>query len=642
MKYRPEIDGLRALAVMPVLFFHAGFGWAQGGFVGVDIFFVISGYLITSILLEELRTDAFSMLGFYDRRLRRIVPALFVMCIATIPPAWLWMLPQEFDDYAQSLFATSVSGSNFVFWQETDYFAAANELKPLLHTWSLAVEDQYYLIFPPLLALLFRRGRVIVGIALLSVASFGLTQILARTDPAANFYLLPTRFWELGIGALLAAGIALPARSIARADAAALAGLVLIGVSIFLIDGNRAYPGWWTIPAVLGTALVIAYAQPGTLAARLLGWKPFVAIGLISYSTYLWHQPLFAFARIRLLEDVSTGLLLALIAASLALGYLSWRFVERPFRDRRWISRKWIFANTVIFATAIFGFGLAMDLVEPNALRARNPELASIEKRMEPNVGLDWNCDDIANLPAACATADQPEVLVWGDSYAMHLVDGILASNPQVKLIQLTKSVCGPFLDFAVVQPPKYPVAWSEGCVGFNRQVRAYVEKTPSIRYVVLSAALNRYANPAFSSLIDGAVVPASADQVGQAMSKTLAWLGSRGIRAVVVSPMPSNGRDVGVCAARGLWLGVGSAPCSIARADAKRVSAASSLVLDALPAEIPVVRLADVLCEDTCPITAGDTLIYRDGGHLSREGSRYLGQKLGLYQLITAPQPAP
>ena len=343
MRYRPEIDGLRALAVLPVLLFHAGFSWAAGGFVGVDVFFVISGFLITGIILEDLKAGRFSIASFHDRR-------------ATIPFAWAWMLPNEFTSYTRSLVASVLSASNFLFWKEAGYFAAANELKPLLHTWSLAVEEQYYVIFPLMLAFLIRHKKAFLGVGALTLISFGLTQALSQADPAANFYLLPSRFWELGAGALLA--MVLPRLTKRRTDGAvSMVGLVLIIGSIVLVDGARPYPGWWTLPAVAGTAMVIACAGAGTLANRVLSLRPIVFIGLISYSTYLWHQPLFAFARIRLLDDVSAPTFAALIAGSLILGYLNWRYIERPFRDKNRISRRFIFTASAIGASILETIG---------------------------------------------------------------------------------------------------------------------------------------------------------------------------------------------------------------------------------------------------------------------------------------------
>ncbi|WP_313193447.1 acyltransferase family protein [Shinella zoogloeoides] len=641
MSYRPEIDGLRAIAVLPVLFFHAGFGWAKGGFVGVDIFFVISGFLITSILLKDLQHGNFSIIDFYDRRLRRIVPALFLVCAATIPPAWLWMLPQEFDDYAQSLFATSASVSNFVFWQESGYFDAATELKPLLHTWSLAVEEQYYLISPPILALLFRANKITLGITALSLASFGLTQILAYTAPAANFYLLPTRFWELGLGALLATGLLQRISNATIRNLAALAGLILIVGSILWIDGSRPYPGWWTLPAVIGTALVISCATQGTYAAQLLSLRPAVFVGLISYSVYLWHQPVFAFARIRSLDEVSDRLFFLLIILSLVLGYLSWRFVEQPFRDRRRVSRKWIFANTAIFGVALFGFGLTMDLLEPNNLRARTPALESMETRMRPNYGIGDGCANANPVPEKCSTSNQPDLLLWGDSFAMHLADSLLGANPHAKIVQLTKSVCGPFLDFALVSLPDRPLTWARGCHAFNKDVANFIEKTPSLRYVVLSAALNRYVETGTSALVDDEVVPSNPQLVTTALLGTMRWLRTRGLQPVFVNAMPRDGRNVGVCAARSLWIGIDGARCAIDRKAADIYAASYATVLQTIRKEFPVIDFAEAVCSaQSCPVAIEGTLLYRDAGHLSYEGSRYLGQKLDLYRLVTESHP--
>lgn len=330
MKYRPEIDGLRTLAVLPVILFHAGFGFVSGGFVGVDVFFVISGYLITTILLSDMGSGDYSLLRFYERRARRILPALFLVMACCIPLAWMVMLQTQLKDFFESLATTALFTSNFLYYSESGYFAAVAEEKPLLHTWSLAVEEQYYLLFPPLLALAMWLGRraALVFIALVAVASLSYAA-LADLEPEAKFFLTHIRIWELLIGSLCA--WLMLYRPLVPREGLGLLGLGLIAGSILLFDHDTLYP-LFAIPPVLGTALIVLFTAPQTLAGRFLALKPMVAIGLISFSAYLWHQPLFAFARITTIGPPSAWLMALLAALSLGLAALTWRFVEQPFR----------------------------------------------------------------------------------------------------------------------------------------------------------------------------------------------------------------------------------------------------------------------------------------------------------------------
>ena len=256
------------------------------------------------------------------------------------------MLPDEFKDFAQSLVAINVFASNILFWQESGYFAAAAELKPLLHTWSLAVEEQFYVIFPLFLLLCRRltRNRLLALLLVLTVLSLALAQWASATHPVANFYLLPTRAWELGVGAILAVTVKnWIHRDGPVAQIGSAAGLAMIVYAIFAFDATVPFPSVWALIPVLGTALIIACARPSTLVGTVLSWRPIVGVGLISYSAYLWHQPLFAFARIRFLNEVTPATYLVLSVVALGLAYLSWRFVERPFRNKTQFSRRQIF-----------------------------------------------------------------------------------------------------------------------------------------------------------------------------------------------------------------------------------------------------------------------------------------------------------
>lgn len=642
MKYRSEVDGLRAVAVLPVLFFHAGFTSFSGGFVGVDIFFVISGYLITSLIIEEAEAGSFSLLDFYERRFRRIVPALLVVVSATIPFAWAWMTTREFDDYAQSLFATNLSVSNFLFWKEANYFGTEAELKPLLHTWSLAVEEQFYLIFPLLLVMFGFRRRLIWTVAALVFASFALTQILAVRAPAANFYLLPTRFWELGVGALLAlVQGGRPSLRGATSQTLSLAGLVLIIGAIFLVDGRRPFPGWWTLPPVVGTALILAFARPGTVVASLLSWRPLVAVGLISYSLYLWHQPLFAFARIRMFGDVPFEMYLALIALACVLSWLTWRFVEQPCRNRQKVGRRKFFAVIGVVGSGLITFGLVADQFE--GLPLRHPDKAfagTLEERMRINAGLSRSCDGRHPLPPDCMTSETPEILLWGDSYAMHLAAGIIQSRPDVGMVQFTKSVCGPFIDIAPVVPPSYPVKWAEGCLEFIDAMKRYVENTPSLRYAVVSSPFGQYFE---SVLFEGRLVQPSPEFVLKRLRITLEWLADHGVTPVIFAPPPSNGSDIGACLARSRWLGLDTEKCAIVHMDDNFRRDKTAVLLDALRREYRVVDVSEFLCDARkCKVEDDDVFIYRDSGHLSYEGSQFLGEKMNFFALISGEDPRP
>lgn len=358
MKYRPEIDGLRALAVVPVILFHAGFHHFSGGFVGVDVFFVISGYLITSIILVEMEQGRFSLVNFYERRARRILPVLFFVMAACFPFAWLYLMPVDMKDFIQSILAVSTFSSNILFWLESDYFDTAAELKPLLHTWSLAVEEQYYIFFPLFLMFSWKMGKswVVTVLFLIFLASLALGHWGAYNMPTASFYLLPTRGWELLLGVFAAFYLSrhtpqLPYRWLN--NLLSLLGFALICFATFVYDETVPFPSMYALVPTLGTLLIIVFAQEGTLVNRLLSVKLFVGIGLISYSAYLWHQPIFAFVKYRSFTEPSTLLMSGLCLAVVLLAYLSWRFVEKPFRNKTAYSRRFIFTFSGL-ATSVF------------------------------------------------------------------------------------------------------------------------------------------------------------------------------------------------------------------------------------------------------------------------------------------------
>jgi len=478
MDYRREVDGLRALAVLPVILFHAGFEVFSGGFVGVDVFFVISGYLITTIILAELEQGKFSIINFYERRARRILPALFLVMLACLPFAWLWLLPSEMKGFAESLVAVPLFASNILFWRESGYFDAATELKPLLHMWSLAVEEQYYVFFPLFLMLAWRFGKrnILVLLAIFALASLGVAHWGSKADPAANFYLLPTRGWELLIGAFVAFHLSAkirtePSRTVQ--EFGSVAGLGLLLYSVFVFDKSTPFPSLYTLVPTIGTALIILCATQATSVGRILGLKVFVGVGLISYSAYLWHQPLFAFARHRGLTQSDQSEFTILVLLTLLLAWASWYFIEKLFRDKSSISRNSIF---------LFGITGSLFFVSLGLLgHFNNGNMAQLDAEQESflagfdNDLPDWkyftrtgipekyrfDCDfyDIpkyrtrnsTNVPlesisASCFTSNKDRdklVFIWGDSHAQQLYYGLRkALSKDYDVLQVASSGC--------------------------------------------------------------------------------------------------------------------------------------------------------------------------------------------------------
>jgi peptidoglycan/LPS O-acetylase OafA/YrhL len=372
LNYRREIDGLRALAVLPVILFHAGFETFSGGFVGVDVFFVISGYLITTIILAELEQGKFSIVNFYERRARRILPALFLVMLVCIPFAWMWFFTNQLKDFSQSLVAVSVFASNVLFWHESGYFDTAAELKPLIHTWSLAVEEQYYVLFPLFLMLFWRLGKrwILILLGLIFVASLAIAQWAAYAKPDAAFYLLPTRGWELLIGAFAAFYLSQANRKEFGKEVGEVGGwlgVALILYAVFAYSKATPFPGLYALVPTLGTVLVILFATQQTTVGKFVGNKAFVGVGLISYSAYLWHQPLLAFFKDRNFGDIDKFSATLIVFVTFTLAFLSLRYVETPVRTKKFlVTRAALFAastSTILFFVVVGLYGHSVNFL---------------------------------------------------------------------------------------------------------------------------------------------------------------------------------------------------------------------------------------------------------------------------------------
>jgi len=477
VQYRREIDGLRALAVVPVILFHAGFASFSGGFVGVDVFFVISGYLITSLIIGEQAAGKFTILKFYERRARRILPALFLVLLVCLPAAWLWLLPYDMKMFSQSLIAVCAFASNILFWRTSGYFDTASELKPLLHTWSLAVEEQYYVFFPVLIILTWRFGKrwMVTLFAVIGVLSLLGAEWYTSSVPSLTFFSLQTRAWELLLGACAAFYLTTPDRKpVGRwvGELGGALGLLLILYSVFAYDKQTPFPGFHALVPTVGAVLIILFATPQTLIGKVFGSKVMVGIGLISYSAYLWHQPLFAFARQRSFEVPGPLTYLVLTVISLGLAYLTWKYIETPFRDRTKFTRKQIFAYAACGSLFLLSVGLAGQLTKGTVGRytgAQGDFLHYFEnsfpdwqyaKRVNLFAEMRGDCDffdlkatwsgHTTNLPAQISKScyernpAQPHaILIWGDSHAQQFYYGLKNTlPPDWQILQIASSGC--------------------------------------------------------------------------------------------------------------------------------------------------------------------------------------------------------
>jgi peptidoglycan/LPS O-acetylase OafA/YrhL len=473
-KYRPDIDGLRAVAVLSVLAFHLGWGRMAGGFVGVDVFFVISGYLISAIVFSEVATSSFSILAFYERRIRRIFPALFGMLIVFSMVASFYLLPTEFVDFAKSLLAAATSSSNFYFWKHSGYFDSPTS-SPLLHTWSLAVEEQFYILFPIFLVAVrrFFPERLRIAVVVLFFASLVTSVVMVRIDAVTAFYMPYTRAWELLLGTILSLGMFPRMHSLLMRNVATLAGIGLILYSIASYNPHTPFPGLAALPPCIGSVLIIGAGEFGSsLVGSVLSWRPLVFIGLISYSLYLWHWPVIILHEMGLSVNLHSILPLRYanqfaavrfdmymeIAISFALAILSWRFVERPFRSRPLrVGRLPLFAISAAAMVAVIVFSGAV--IFAGGFKGRFPpasvKVASFLGNHDAlSFGRVGGC--FVTEPKSSAVLDNDQCLrtvegkrnylLIGDSLAGALWSGLSSSLPDDHVLLASVSNCKPFV----------------------------------------------------------------------------------------------------------------------------------------------------------------------------------------------------
>lgn len=619
MKYRAEIDGLRALAVLPVIFYHANFSFMHRGFLGVDIFFVISGFLITSIIISDIEKRRFSFSNFYMRRIRRILPALFTVLFFSSITALGIMVPDEQVTYFKSLVASLFFYANFFFYYLLgNYFSSDAGLQPLLHIWTLAVEEQFYIILPILLLLLYRLGKriTILAVLVLFLTSLFFCLIYGREHTMFAFFMLPTRFWELAAGALLAI-LSIDHKILSNCALNILAwiGFILLVYSYAFVPRHISFPGWGTAPMILGTILILGFARSQTVVGKILSWKPFVWIGLISYSAYLWHQPVFAFARIYTRhENLSVTSYLILITITFILSYLTYILIEQPFRKKTFSTKR------VLKYTGSFFIILAampvFNAVYLNQKKFENPYLD--QAIFKPNMGL-GNCES-----ETCISGKNPKIALWGDSFAMQLANAFIESKTKRDFEQITLSACPPIENFSPIieQLPN----WPDKCIPFTNKTLYNIINDKKIDIVILSFNNGYTSQRTDKAILNGTIFYPTSEDTAKLIKKTFDTLVEYGKRPVLVSAVPSINFEL-------------AKQCGITSAQNSKETCSQvvdfsnfNIAYDKISKFMPVIRLDHYLCINSNCLTRLDGApLYRDSMHMSVVGSSLFGQKYNI-----------
>lgn len=606
--YRPDIDCLRAFAVLSVIAFHYDIPPFRSGYVGVDVFFVISGFLITRIIHAEIRTGTFSFAAFYRRRARRILPAALAMVCATLLGASVILSPSAVVSAGQQAISVLAFCSNFLFWWQQGYFDAAAITKPLLHTWSLGVEEQYYLLFPALALAVFglRRSRMLAILGAICAVSFLLCVIQTRIQPAAAFYLLPARAWQLALGALLAVD-AVPSlnRQSVRIGVTAL-GWIALGASTNIFSPRTPYPGVAALLPCLGTAAVI-WGQPALSRTALAITRPMVVVGLWSYSLYLWHWPVVSLASAIWGPPSSAMDKLALLGACTTLALASYYLIEQPARHAAWTvtARAVAVSGTVVLAASLVVIGAAGF---PTRFSPEQQALANFNRYDHKDLYEEGTCfltpgqSFAAIQPACLAKGPRPNILVWGDSHAAHLVHGLKRALPQATLLRAALAQCAPY-----DEPGQTP-----DCADFRGRLAGLMrDLAPDI--VILSGNWTRtvMAPAARASLL-----------------ATIASITAAGSRVVVIGPSLQFDRplpDILIAASR-----FGITPDGHMRELFNDVDVFLRKLLQDV-ANTEYVSLLSLLCPGAdCVLQAADgTPIAWDDGHFTAQGSELAATRI-------------
>ncbi len=617
MKFRPDIEGLRALAIVPVVAFHAWPALLPGGFVGVDIFFVISGYLITTLLLQRLAAGSYSIASFYAARIRRIFPALFAM-LALVAPVCLWLLePQALREFARLLGATGLFVSNIELYRTTGYFESAAELKPLLHTWSLAVEEQYYIVFPPLLALLWRFAQRYIGWLLLGVGALSLAYCLRLMPyaPELAFYAAPARTFELMTGSVLAWWVSRGGGRIARpAWVNGIVGwmaLLLLVAAVLMLRAEPYFPGPAALWPCLPTAALIWVGETGrTRATRLLSLAPMRWMGAHSFSLYLWHWPVLVLTRHWLLDEPTAIQATAAVALSVLLAWASLRWIESPVRHAAIRQPVLLVAGaSTILLSLLTAVGLTLmadrQASQPGrgaVLRVGAGDVSPDRKRCH-SVGSRW-----VDYDARCVFGPESAVktlAVWGDSHGVEMARALGDQVTDRRVSQLTGSSCPPALDYAVPGRAR--------CSAVNDGLLERLIQDSSVDVVLLAARYELY--------LDGP----NADLFEAGLEKSVQRLRDAGKRVLLLDPVPTYRYPVPDALAMRWRRGEGLEAQGQTPTQYEERQAASLAMLGRVAAQAGATRVPvkDLLCTaERCRVLEGDHPLYFDSNHLSMHGA--------------------
>lgn len=561
LEYRKDIDGLRAIAVIAVILNHAGFSAFPGGYIGVDIFFVISGFLITSIISREIVENKFTILKFYERRIRRILPALTGMAFFVILASFVMYDLEKLKAVGKSLAATMLFFSNINFWKEAGYFDAPSQLKPLLHTWSLAVEEQFYIVFPLLIFFLNRYAQKTTKYILLAIAliSFGYAAYEINQDPAKVFYLSQFRAWELLVGCLLSLQLLPFSISKIVNNLLSLLGILMISIPIFVFTANTQFPGPSAAIPVIGTALIIySNHKEQTIVGHIIGISPLVFIGKISYSLYLWHWPLILFTKYFLIRPINQSEKFYILGLTFIISVLSWRLIETPFRSKNFLKIRQVYAfAAVTMAALLFTAGSAYYFEKfSNRLGFGQQDQKKSDDHWafkDCNINIVDNPESIQTCELGVSSA-LPSFFVWGDSHAPTFGKPIDAVSSEYGLrgILSYSNGCPPLLDMIA-----HPSVGDFPCQQYNNMVIQYLMDHPEIKTVIIASRLTPWVEESHYKMEEGGrlyltddqkVIPdgAPGEQLVQTgLERTIRAIQALNRKVVIIVPIPEIGFDV-------------------------------------------------------------------------------------------------
>ena len=519
-------------------------------------------------------------------------------------------------------------------------FDLGDEFQPLLHTWSLGIEEQFYIVYPIffLLFLTWSRRALVAGLIVVFLSSIVLAQYLSVIDARVNYFLPFTRAWELAAGCLLATVNAALLDRVPRIwrEAAALSGVVAIGISVALLTPEFAYPSFWTLIPVAGAVLVLAMADGQTLVGKLMSMRPLVFLGLISYSLYLWHQPVFVFSGFVFgAENISHLGYTALILLCVLLAALTYVLVETPVRRRRFAKGAPQLVAVCVSAALIFVVSSRLTIIYgKQALPFRSAAVNDLDIRLRRNLGVSTDCGRLPGGAEYCRTSRTPTIAVWGDSHARHAAVALLAANPDAKVIQFSGSGCPALLDLASA---RRGANWARNCLEFNRQVMAWLEKSETVEHVVLASALFDFKASQQVLTDEDTLVQSDSRTIVASLTGLVDWIRERNMEPFIYSFTPSNGTNIGYCYYRIVLFGRDTNHCDMNKADVLQSAGDRIEIYQSASAGVNSLYLPDLLCSKTgCSMMPQGTLIYNDGHHLSYEGAAYVGKASNLYERVS------